>query len=355
MNTSHVVKKEKLLSFSAVLSILVVLIHTQNTALYAISPDGSLFDKIVFYLQQFLSGDIAKIGVPAFFMFSGLLFYRDFNFSKYPQKMKSRFFSLIVPYLLWNLFRFLLFYALGKAAPENSFLYNMRIVFTASNFWEGLLLYKYNLGYWFMYQLILYTLLCPLIYILLKKKPVAILSLGAVLVLFCTDALANLAINVLHNKFILIEGLFYYMLGAYVGLHHFDKVNVSNRLTRSMAIAGMLLGQFCFILFHKTSILFFHIAFCTISAISFWYLFDIFGKKGLPAAITTITFFIYSAHGTVLELCQQTIFALLPHTTATALAEYLLLPVFTLVILVAVSRLFKRFAPKFWCLINGGR
>lgn len=355
MNASQVVKKEKLLSFSAVLSILVVLIHTQNTGLYAISPEGSLFDKIVFYLQQFISGDIAKIGVPAFFMFSGLLFYRDFTFSKYPQKMKNRFFSLIIPYLLWNLFRFGLFYGFGKVAPEGSFLYQMRVVFTAPNFWEGLLLYKYNLGYWFMYQLILYTLLCPLIYLLLKKKPVAILSLGAVFVLFCTDALANLTLNVFHNKFILIEGLFYYMLGAYVGLHHFDIVNVSSRLTRSMAVAGILLGQLCFVLFHRTSILFFHIAFCTISAISFWYLFDMFGKKGLPASITTITFFIYSAHGTVLELCQQVVFATIPHTTATALVEYLLLPVFTVLLLVMISRLLKRFTPGFWRLINGGR
>ena len=269
--------------------------------------------------------------------------------------MKNRFFSLVIPYLLWNLFRFTLFYVIGKVSPEGSVLHQMRIVFTVPNFLEGLFLYKYNVGYWFIYQLILYTLLSPLIYVLLRKKPVAVLSLSAVLVLFCTAALANLALNVFHNKFILIEGLFYYMLGAYVGLHHFDIVNENNRATRSMAVAGILLGQLFFVLFHKTSILFFHIAFCTVSAISFWYLFDIFVKKGLPRSVATITFFIYSAHGTVLELCQQLIFATLPHSAATALAEYLILPVFTVALLVAISRLLKRFTPKFWCLINGGR
>lgn len=355
MNTAPVVKREKLLSYSAFLSILVVLIHTCNVDLYGVTAEGSAFTKFVWNLQQFISGNIAKIGVPSFFMFSGLLFYRDFDFSKYPKKMKNRFFSLIIPYFIWNLFRFVLFYALGKFGPEGSVFAQSRILFTLPNLLQGVFLYKYNLGYWFMYQLILYTLLCPVLYILLKKKSVALLTLCALFIVFCTDVLGDITIRVFQKKFIQIDGLFYYMLGAYVGMHHFDIVNKNATSTRYLAIFGVLLGQLFFFLFHKTYILFFYIAFCTVSAISFWYLFDICGRKPLPASITTITFFIYSGHGTILELFQQLHLHIFPHNAVTALAEYVCLPVITLGILVLASILLKRFMPKLWKLVNGGR
>ena len=355
MDNQPVVNKEKLASFSALLSILVVLIHTQNTWIYNISPTGSVLDKIVYCLQQFISGDIAKIGVPAFFMFSGLLFYRDFDFGKYPKKMKSRFFSLIIPYLAWNFFRFALFYGLGKFGIIEDVLHISRVVFTPENFLEGVFLYKYNLGYWFMYQLILYTLLCPLIYILLKKKWVGILSLIGLFVLFSTDALGNIAIHVFHKKFIQIDGLFYYMLGAYIGMHRFDLVNKSGKHTKWLAVGGMLLGQLLFILFHRTQFLVFHISFCTVSAVSSWYLFDCFGKKAWSVAITSITFFIYSAHGTVLEFFQALDNVIFPTNAVTALLEYLFLPIVTLALLVLISKGMKRYTKRLWTIVNGGR
>ncbi len=355
MNGERVINKEKLLSYSAFLSILVILIHTENLGNFSVSPNQSVFEKFVYYFERLISGDIAKIGVPSFFMFSGILFYRDFNFSKYPQKMKNRFFSLIIPYLLWNLFRFSLFYLLGKFHVVEDVLHINRVVFTPENFLEGVFLYKYNLGYWFMYQLILYTLLCPVIYVLLKNKPVAIVTLGAVFLLFCADAAGNLSMNVFHQKFIQIDGLFYYMLGGFVGMHYFDAVNKKEKQIKRLAVLGVVLGQAFFVLFQVTQALVFHILFCTVSAVSFWFLFDSVITKPLPKNITTITFFIYSAHGTILEFFQAANQLIFPVTPVTALFEYLLLPVITLALLVALSMLLKRYAGGIWKLMNGSR
>ncbi len=355
LNGERVINKEKLLGYSAVLSILVVLIHTENLGNFSVSPSQSVFAKIVYYFERLISGDIAKIGVPSFFMFSGILFYRDFNFKKYPQKMKNRFFSLMVPYLLWNFFRFALFYLLGKFHLVEDVLHINRVVFTPENFLGGVFFYKYNLGYWFMYQLILYTLLCPLIYTLLKNKPVAIVSLCAVFLLFCTDALGEISMTVFHKKFLQIDGLFYYMLGGFVGMHYFDIVNDTSKRTKRLAVLGVILGQVFFALYQITQALVFHILFCTISAISFWYLFDSIVKKPLPKKITTITFFIYSAHGTILEFFQAANQLIFPNTPLTALCEYLLLPVVTLLLLVLISVLLKRYAGGLWKLVNGSR
>jgi len=355
LNGERIVNREKLLSYSAVLSILVVLIHTENIASYGLTSDTSLFGRAVCAVERLLSGNIAKIGVPSFFMLSGLLFYRDFDFSKYPKKMKNRFFSLFVPYLLWNFLRFALFYALGKLHITEQFLHADRVVFTWENFFGGVFFYKYNLGYWFMYQLILYTVLCPAIFLLLRKKPVALISLAAVFILFCTDALGELSMTVFHKKFLQIDGLFYYMLGAFVGMHHFDIINKKSARITCLAFFGMLLGQVFFVLFSRTYILTFHILFCTVSAISFWYLFDSLFQNPLPKCLTTITFFIYSAHGTILEFSQAAFSAIFPATPFVALLEYMLLPCTTLALIAALAWLLKRYLNPAWRLLNGSR
>lgn len=355
MKSEHVVNRDKLLGYSAFLSILVVLIHTENIYAFSLSPDGSGFERAIYAFERFISGNIAKIGVPSFFMLSGILFYRDFDFTKYPQKMKSRFFSLMIPYLLWNFLRFAFFYLLGKFPAVQKVLYINPIVFTPDNLFKAVFFYKYNMGYWFMYQLIIFTLLCPIIHVLLKKKAVAIVSLCAVFVLFCSNVLAELSVTTFRGKFIQTDCLFYYMLGGFIGTHCFHAINTKNRWTKLFAIFGVLVGQACFSLFHTTQMLVFHILFCTISSVSFWYLFDIVFQKPLTKKITTITFFIYSAHGTVLELSQAVISAVFPHTPVVALCEYLLLPCMTLALLVGVSMLLKRYANGAWKLLNGGR
>lgn len=355
MKTGRIINKNRLLSFSAVLSILVVLIHTENLASFNILPEASAFHSFVYYFERFISGNIAKIGVPSFFMVSGILFYRDFKMTMYTKKMKNRFFSLVIPFLLWNILRFLLFFVLGKISFCTDVLGINPIPFTLKNVFMATFFYKYNLGYWFMYQLILYTIFSPVIYLALKKKPIAIISLLAVLVLYSTDALGGILVNVFHNKFLQIDGLFYYMFGAFIGMHYFDFVNRESKNIRRFALFGVLLGQACFHIFYVYGYLVFHILFCAISSVSFWYLLGAFKENPLPLKITTITFFIYSAHGTVLELLEMLVRVVIPQTALFALIEYLILPLATIFILIGASLVLKRFTPFVWKMLNGSR
>ena len=45
---------------------------------------------------------ITEIAVPVFFFFSGFLFFQCFKIEDYGKKVKNRFFSLVVPYVFWN-------------------------------------------------------------------------------------------------------------------------------------------------------------------------------------------------------------------------------------------------------------
>ncbi len=355
MENERVIDRKKMLGYSAILSILVVLIHTENLGTFSVSPDGSLLDRFVYFFERFISGNIAKIGVPSFFMLSGVLFYRDFTFKKYPEKMKKRFFSLLIPFYLWNFFRFAFFYALGKWDTVSRFLAINPIYFTTENLINSIFFYKYNLGYWFMYQLILYTVLSPLIYILLKNKKVAVLSLTALFIVFSTDVLGELSVNVFHGRFIQVDGLFYYMFGAFFGMHYFDIVNKRGKNVTKVALVGILLGQALLVAFNKTNVLAFYLLFCSVMSVSFWYAYDGLVKREITTKISTITFFIYSAHGTVLELLQAGFGALVPKNSAFALVEYLILPIITLTILVLVSLFLKKYLSRIWRVLNGSR
>lgn len=60
------------------------------------------------FLSYNLSLLVGNIAVPFFFFISGYLFYFQGK-PDYFHKLKSRFYSLIIPYFLWNLLTIVLF------------------------------------------------------------------------------------------------------------------------------------------------------------------------------------------------------------------------------------------------------
>lgn len=351
----NTINRKKLSSYSAILAILVVLIHTENIGLYPSLSDGSSFSSFVNKFEWLISKNIASVAVPSFFMISGILFYRDFKISLYPKKLKSRFFSLILPFLLWNLFRFVLFYCLGKAGITEKLFLAPRLLFTKENFLEGLFFYKYNLGFWFMYQLILFTIFSPVIRLITKNKWVGLIAIFALVAVNASDILGEILIVTFKKRFILLDCAIYYIIGAYCGTHFFDFVNKSNKFTKILSVFGIIAGQALNFLFIKSGFILFNTLSLVISVISFWYFYDLLHIKPLPAAVTSITFFIYAGHGTVLEFLQACANALFGDSVIFALLTYLTFPVITLGILVGVSLILKKYTPMFWSLINGAR
>lgn len=351
----NTIDRKKLSSYSAILAILVVLIHTDNTSLYSSLSDGSSLSSFVKGFEWLVSGNLASVAVPSFFMISGILFYRDFTVKKYPKKLKSRFFSLIIPFLLWNLFRFLLFYILGKTGITERYMDAPRLLFTKENFLEGLFFYKYNLGFWFMYQLILFTVLAPIIRVLTKNKWVGLITIISLITLYSSDILGSFFIETLKRRFILLDCTIYYIIGAYIGTHFFNLVNKKTSYTKGLSVIGVILGQALNFAFIKTGFLLFYILYLIVFAISLWYLYDLLNIKPLPVCITTITFFIYAGHGTALELLQTAGNQIFSDSAKVALSTYIAYPIIVMGILVGISLVLKKFTPKFWSLINGAR
>lgn len=92
------------------LIIAVVFIHNPNLpsdyALLSVKTDGFLICMSI-YTKIFFSHVLAHIAVPIYFFISGYLFFLKtpiLTREIYTDKLKSRFRSLVIPYLLWNLF-----------------------------------------------------------------------------------------------------------------------------------------------------------------------------------------------------------------------------------------------------------
>ena len=82
--------------YKFIVCILVVWIHSVNTQWF---PEEVPY---VAELENFVMNWIAAAAVPGFFLMSGYLFYRNFTMESLMKKWKSRFFSIVIPFVLWN-------------------------------------------------------------------------------------------------------------------------------------------------------------------------------------------------------------------------------------------------------------
>lgn len=170
------------------LTIGVVLIHS-----IFIPTDVSVDDSryLLATIELLFSVHIPQICVPMFFMISGYLYFfnvDEFNFNSYLNKCKSRFRTLLIPYLVWNILYVAvvaLTHAIVPTMIDENYL-NIKN-FTLSDyfncFWgisEGLPA-SYQL--WFLRDLIIICIISPIIYYVVKfGRILAILSLLAILI-----------------------------------------------------------------------------------------------------------------------------------------------------------------------------
>ena len=97
-------------------SIFVIWVHSYNVDLFSGGArDGiwSLADRI----ENFVSVGLGQIAVPGFFLLSSYLFFRNFSWDKLVGKWKSRVFSVLIPYVVWNLIYYLGYMAASRFSP----------------------------------------------------------------------------------------------------------------------------------------------------------------------------------------------------------------------------------------------
>ena len=314
-------------------------------------------DYPVFYVvNEFVSNILVRVSVPLFFFFSGFLFYykTDFNGITYAKKVKSRIQSLLIPYLIWNIFLLALYYFVQKIPDINALFSGEkeRIAdFSVVDYLHAFGIgsdFPINYQFWFLRDLIILVVAAPLIFYFIRStKGYGILLLG-VLWLF-EDRLP-------YNLF-LLSSLFFFGSGAFFSISKTDFTQVFGKICYPvvllyplMAISDLfLLDQPYAVYLYKATVVVGGI--CLISIVSIWL------KRGMKVnnTLSSASFFVFAMHEPGLKLIKKLAVLQFPHSELVLLLIYWGAPVLIILICLALYKILNTRFPACMKVVTGNR
>ena len=278
-------EKNKITYLHFIMSVLVILIHSIN--------NETKFERF-FSVEN----GIGQFAVPLFFVISGFLFFRNIKSTNDAiEKLKRRVYTLLIPYLLWNLIYYAihLFLKPGSGISINELL-------------EAAFTYKYNPAFWFMYQLILLSIISPVLYYLLNmcwKNPMRRITTfaTAIVVIVLAELIVAFGIDI---PYINEDAFVYYVCGYLLsGLYNSNKIAL---ISKKNVLIYLLILVLSFIfnryIYHLLTLnpKYYNPFISTIvlvrlfGAMFLFYFFDLlFSYENVPGFMSQ-TFFLYAIH-----------------------------------------------------------
>ncbi|HBL3168751.1 TPA: acyltransferase [Enterococcus faecium] len=334
---------KKIIHINFILVLLIVILH--SNCLRFISDNNFMITKIYKIISV-----MCDASVPAFFILSAYLFYRNFDFSKIKEKYKSRFFSLVIPYFFWSIF-FLIYYELICLIPKVNTLFNNTFELGISHIFQNILMANCAEGMWFVRDLIIYSFLAPVIYFIMKKSK----KLNYIIMLIC------LTVNLIF-KFGYSNPIFWlpiYLFGANMGIHSKDydiKENIVKNKKSKLPIFIILYILFAIIVstFEETSRIYY--IYRMLSPIILLAIFDMLSLyKYKIYNVEKISFFIYCIHLPVIKVVRKILFIILGYNSYISIIVYILTTILTVWLIQLISKIINKMLPKFYKLITGSR
>ena len=379
-------------TYTFLLSILVIFVHSTHFApadLEAVPRTAFFSTSFLEKMEFFFSSFLGETAVPGFFFLSGLLFFHKlYSSAVWFRKLRSRLFSYLLPYLLWNSGMTGLYLAFGRAP------------FRPESILEGIFLYRYNPVFWYFYQLILLTYAFPfmaLFVLFLKREKNARKTLLSFLFPCFFLLLVYFRIDI---PFLNEDAGFYYTFGGAVGVllncrseswgaecreerreGEKEETKRSDFGCSGMRLAWLSATLLLFALFsygntlapHRIGVLLLSTVLYRLGMALFlltltMLLWSLSGSRSQRREGSGMTFFLYASHYLFLRpwfFMQNGIFRALekgpPNQAGDPLVDggkllfYLLSPLYCLFLAYLVSRVVKRLSPKLWKALNGGR
>lgn len=205
------------------LAIMVVYIHSFGKGNVIVSEiDWRSFSYANFYdlIRVLVSSTISGIAVPSFFLISGYLFFQgleNWNWGIWRAKITRRIHTLGIPYLIWNVLRYLFnVLTMGALFVHGHKMEQFKVWLSENTglfaFWAmpttGMPIHT---PFWFIRDLIVLVVLSPLSYVLLKKKITGRIVIGIFLILYVGHLIS--AISGLS-----ISGLLFFNLGCWFAI-----------------------------------------------------------------------------------------------------------------------------------------
>ena len=340
-------KKKEFISF--LLSILVFFIHSY----FAQDAGDTLISVVNHKFSYFFSRSITRFAVPMFFMMSGITFFKDYNNKKYLSKIKSRIFTLVIPYLVWNtiwmLWEILKSYSFMAKFSASDEIFPL----TLTSILKGIFFYGCNIPFWFIFDLIIFSFAAPIVFLIIKNKYVGIISV------ICLSVVSLFGIHLPMSVFYYPMAIVFYLMGAIIGYHFFDFVSRKSSKPTQIASLVFLIAYFLAKSIAPQEI---HIddyltqtIVYTLAALSMWSVADAFIEKVKPRAIYHRSFAVYAMHLNIAIIILKIFSFTLPQNEWLEIPKFIIMVILTLAIINFVCAFLERFAPKIYAILMGNR
>lgn len=344
-------KIETLPKYSAILCSMVVLIHISIPHYF--DYGGSDLEKACHFLLKEVVSRFTSIAVPSFFVLSAFLFYRNFSLGKLKEKLKSRFYTLVVPYLLWNTIGLLVEMIICVSPAQKLATYHSN-PFSVVNILSGIFLHKYTI-LWFIFALVIYTYLCPIIYYVVRNK---IIGLLALITSVCVLSYSGFDIKLPNGSYFETSSVCYYLAGAFLGCHYKDFYNKHYNKVAAI-VSAICMGSIVFLEVRQLLPTQLGIGLLLLKS----YLFGI-----IVSSISTsvkmrdwfgMTFFIYASQLTVsrfvTSISRLLVEKLLPSLPCKEILLYLVSFIVVMAICITIAKCMQRCLPKIYVILTGNR
>ena len=281
-------------------------------------------------LKLLVSQTLVKVAVPVFYIMSGYLFFcnvSQWSGAVYRQKLWRRVRSLLLPYVFWNLLVAIKYHAFSwHAFWDWNAAAGMQIDWFGSS---HSLTAPANMPLWFLRDLIVVSLLTPIIYLSIRK---------------CGSWLmAILTIVYLSGICPFIPGLsayavYFFTFGAFLSIRNIQFTNVMQRIeTPTYILSGMLM--LAMMLTYRMPV-FSSLMLCfrLVGAIAVFCLMNRLlscSSRRLPAILANSSYFVYLAHYVFFfSFIDKCFFWLFGNSTCSMSLHYLFSPLLKVALLV---------------------
>lgn len=315
---------------------------------------------LVFYFRNIVN-ILFPSCVAIFFLLAGYFFFtgeqkRDIVYFR--DKLRRRVHTLLVPYLLWNTLALLLFYIkssdfLGGLSQQSG--EEFSFVKYLSGYWAFYFSgdIPVNGPLWFVRDLMVVSLLSPLLYLLLRNRWVGIISL---LVLFaCVSCGVTVGIHGVDFYSIL-----FFSIGAWLRLQRVDIQNVSKRVGVAALVLYFPISCFMFNLCDSAVYVALSLVATLVKFVALIYLIAQLYSRGLLANIPKLSqrsFFVYALHGLIIGPVIKILYMLSGATENSFLLILISVASVAVVIFICniMSAFTERHFPALHKLLSGGR
>ncbi len=313
------------------------------------------------FFQTFISETWGGSAMPFLFIISGFLFFRNFNLSlnSYLEKLKSRFWTLLVPYLFWNLAVVALVLIVLNIPATTSLIqghYKEYIKdYSFANLIDCFIGYRngYPISYhfWYVRDLIAMVILSPVFLLVARKIP----YLG--LALLVAPWLLQLQIGFINIYWV---GPVFFYLGCLIAVQKLDLTWLNRR---KKIIIGLYLAMTVVLAIMRTfgiETFFYLFQGCTriVGTMAIWCASDLIAGKLQKVCLNLsgLAFFVYAAHEPTVTAFKEIFERLSKNPNSiTVMVHYLLILTLATLVTLAAGSLLQRYTPKFFQLITGAR